>query len=133
MGRVCVSVKHNVAVFYLIPHLSGLRSRYPDISLDFRVSHDFADLNRMEADIAVRLNRPSKGNYTMQRAGTARFVAYAQRSFASDGPFASLSGRLADIPEISRNIWIVARQELQTATHIRVVKDWLLACLRAAE
>jgi len=57
-GDIRVTMVDVLGTHLLMPHLAEFSSRYPDISLEVIVAHDIAydalDLNRREADVALR-------------------------------------------------------------------------------
>lgn len=94
-GNVRVGVTAIVAKYVLAPRLPQLHAAYPHVTLEFLVSDDLADLSRLEVDVAVRLMRPTQGDYAIQRVGHLRFRAYRASAAVGDLPFASFCGRLA--------------------------------------
>jgi DNA-binding transcriptional LysR family regulator len=61
--------------------LAALRRRYPQLSVTLLGEKREASLDRREADIAVRLSRPQKGNLTIVKGGAIDFRLYASRDY----------------------------------------------------
>ncbi len=57
-GPVCITATEAVAQAILLPALTKFCSKYPEIELQIRISNRKLDLNRREADIAIRIGDP---------------------------------------------------------------------------
>lgn len=76
-GRVRISAPPVLASHVLVPRLADLAERYPNIALEIQASTAIADLNRNEAEIAVRLARPDASDLLVRRLGTIGYRLYA--------------------------------------------------------
>ena len=65
----------------LPPILTAFREVHPQIALEISLTNRNEDLTRREADIAVRLSRPTQAALVARRAGETRFGLYAHRSY----------------------------------------------------
>lgn len=76
-GVVSVSASETVAAFLLPPVIQRLRQQAPGIVIDLVTSDSFSDLQRREADIAVRHRRPEQPELIGRwlREGSAGFYA----------------------------------------------------------
>lgn len=61
-GKVCVSLSPEILYNVLLPRWAEFSRAYPRISVDFTEDPGLADLERWEADIAVRAVRPERGD-----------------------------------------------------------------------
>lgn len=61
-GTVRVSVATGLLANILLPHWHTFAARYPDVTVEFIESTALVDLERWEADIAIRNVRPSHGD-----------------------------------------------------------------------
>jgi DNA-binding transcriptional LysR family regulator len=59
-GPVCVTASEAISAFLLPPVLREIREAHPGISLEIVASNQVSDLQRREADIAVRSGRPTR-------------------------------------------------------------------------
>lgn len=55
-GKVSITAPNNIAYHYLPEYLASFKQGYPDIEVDILVGNHDYDLNRREADIAIRAN-----------------------------------------------------------------------------
>ena len=61
-GPVRITTTESVGAYILMPGLKEIRSQYPDLDLDVRITQQNLDLARNDADIAVRLSGPNDGS-----------------------------------------------------------------------
>ena len=81
---VTISAPPTLAAARLTPILAALRRRHPQLSITLLGEKRQASLDRREADIAVRLSRPQKGNLTIVRGGVIQFRLYASRDYLAE-------------------------------------------------
>jgi len=79
-GNVCISATESMAYFTLPPLIVELRALYPGIQIEIEVSNETRDLNRREADIALRAYRPTQPNLIVKR-----LKDYPARLYATAG------------------------------------------------
>lgn len=96
-GVVHVTAPPGVVDHFLAPALPELGARYPELRLEISSSVDYLDLTRRQADIALRVGRPSGGDLVGKR-----LVASGWCALASPERAASV-GRLRDA---ARHPWI---------------------------
>src|ERR1700712_2994736 len=72
-GTVTVSSPPAFASHFLAPRLAALRRLHPDIHLSLTGAQGVASLSRQEADIAIRINRPSEAGNIVRRIGRMDF------------------------------------------------------------
>lgn len=77
-GEVTLSVPPSYAMVKLMEPLATLRKAHPGLRLKVLGETRYVSLERREADIAVRLARPDKGDFTVRR-----FDEFAMRLYAS--------------------------------------------------
>lgn len=81
-GRVRLATAEMLANEVVIPALPGLLRRYPDLTLEIVTDVSAVNLHRREADLAVRMVKPERGNVTVRRLGGVGFGLYASRGYA---------------------------------------------------
>lgn len=94
-GTVRVSAPEGLAVCVFAPSLSSLRDQYPHLDVVLNASAATADLARGEADIAVRLFRPTSGDIVTRRLQTMGFGLYASADYLAKGGHPASASREA--------------------------------------
>jgi DNA-binding transcriptional LysR family regulator len=80
-GMVHISAPPSIATMALAPRLLTLRERYPEIDIRLTGEKDFANLNKGEADIALRLSRPNTPGLIARKLRDVPFFFYASASY----------------------------------------------------
>jgi DNA-binding transcriptional LysR family regulator len=78
-GVVRITASDIVGVEVLPPMLAGFHDAYPDVSIELTLSNRVEDLLRRDADIAVRMVRPTQGALLAKRVGAVRLGLFAHR------------------------------------------------------
>lgn len=81
LGTVTLSAPPAYAAAKLVAPLTRLQKVHPELTIEMIGEVRRASLERREADIAVRLDRPSKGNLSIVRLGTMTFHTYASPNY----------------------------------------------------
>jgi DNA-binding transcriptional LysR family regulator len=76
-GTVRIAMPDTFASDLLMPRLASLLADHEGLRLEIATAVDVADLARREADIALRLVRPSAGNVVVSRLGSMTVGLYA--------------------------------------------------------
>lgn len=80
-GTVRITASEIVGCEILPPILATLRERHPKLRFEVDLSNQLKDLLRQEADIAVRMVRPTQVALHAKRVGTVKLGLFATRSF----------------------------------------------------
>jgi len=80
-GRVRFATAENLANALLIPRLGRLRERHPDLTVEVVTDVRSVNLHRREADLALRMVRPTQGNVTVRRIGTMGYGLYGSEDY----------------------------------------------------
>ncbi|WP_110666011.1 LysR family transcriptional regulator [Salinicola halophilus] len=80
-GRVRLATAENFATALLLPELPVLRTRYPSLELELVTDIATTNLHRRDADLALRVVRPERGNVTLRRVGTLGYGVYASPAY----------------------------------------------------
>src|SRR5271165_5961022 len=80
-GVVRVTASEIVGAEVLPPIFAGFRARNPGIAVELAVTNRNEDLARGDADIAVRMVRPTQSGLVARRIGAARIGLYARRDY----------------------------------------------------
>jgi DNA-binding transcriptional LysR family regulator len=104
VGEVAISAPPSLASALIAPHLGVLRTRHPDINLRLAGEKHFASLSRREADLAVRLSRPTEAALVTRKIGTIAFALYASADYLAGHSseafaFIGYDESLEDVPQ----------------------------------
>jgi DNA-binding transcriptional LysR family regulator len=80
-GAIRIAAADIVGVEVLAPILTEFHESYPDVAIELTVSNRQEDLLRREADIAVRMVRPTQGALLAKRVGAVRLGLFAHRRY----------------------------------------------------
>ncbi len=76
-GELRVTTTDTFMISLLGPHLASFRQRHPHIVVDVLVTNSVLDLNRRDADIAIRPTRAPEANLVGRRLRDVEFGIYA--------------------------------------------------------
>ncbi|WP_175723561.1 LysR family transcriptional regulator [Burkholderia ambifaria] len=102
-GVVRVSASPVFASHFLAPRLARAQRAWPALRIDLMGEMHAANLYAREADLAVRLSRPSEPGLAARRLGTMRFALCASPERAAEPPdtwaFLGYDDALAQMPQ----------------------------------
>jgi len=78
-GITRITAVDSMVSHYLAPRVAEARARFPTLVLELIAGNHNLDLGRREADIAIRLARPSRGDLVIRRLGELAFGIYGAR------------------------------------------------------
>ncbi len=91
-GAVRIAASEIIGVEVLPPILSALKVRHPGLSFELTLSNSIEDVLRHDADIAVRMTRPTQDSLLARKVGLIPLGLYAHQSWiARHGAPASLA------------------------------------------
>ncbi len=93
-GAVRITASQIMATFLLPPVLTALHQEYPEIEIELVASDATDNLLRREADIAVRMYRPTQGDVIAKHIGNLALGAYATKDYIARH---GMPEKLADI------------------------------------
>src|SRR5262249_4155400 len=76
-GSIRLSTTEVLAAQVIVPHLATLRERYPQLQVQLVTGVRSLDITRREADIAIRLARPTAPSLVCRKLGEVGFALYA--------------------------------------------------------
>jgi DNA-binding transcriptional LysR family regulator len=80
-GEITISANEGTGSEWLVPVLADLKAMYPSIYIQLKIEARSADLVQREADIALRLGRPTQLDLVARKLATVGFGVYASRSW----------------------------------------------------
>jgi DNA-binding transcriptional LysR family regulator len=90
-GDVAISSPPSLTNALIAPQLIRLRQRHPGIRLTLIGEKRAASLNRREADIAVRLSRPTEAGLIARKIGSFGFSLYGSPQYLRETPPAAFA------------------------------------------
>ncbi len=147
-GHLRVNTTVGIGTIWLTSHLPTFFDRYPDIQVSLAVTDQDLDLAMREADVAIRLHRPTQPDLIQRRLMTAHTHIYASEDYlkahGTPGTAADLArhrlivyGETGQAPVASLN-WLMevaqdeddGRRAVQPCLRINNVYGMLRACER---
>lgn len=92
-GKVRLATAENFANELIIPALPAFREQYPGVTIELITDIHTVNLHRRDADLALRMVRPERGNVTLRRLGTLGYGLYRSPDYSpgvGSGPDSSL-------------------------------------------
>ncbi|MFA4893135.1 LysR family transcriptional regulator [Brevundimonas sp.] len=80
-GTVRISASEIVGTVHLPPIMTGLRLKHPDLAIELVLSNSVDDLLQREADIAVRMFRPTQNALIAKRVGNFELGLHAHPDY----------------------------------------------------
>lgn len=80
-GTVRCSVTEGLGTLWIMPHLAQFGRTHPSTIVDLRCSMDLADVLRMEADVAIQLEKPERPDVKAVRLGRMHIYPFASRRY----------------------------------------------------
>jgi len=110
-GAVRLTAVDAIVSHYLAGHLAELRARHPQLNVELIASSRSLDLNRREADIALRLARPQNGDLAARRLARLSYAVYGATTTPPDADWdachwVAYEHSLAHTPEMR---WLAER------------------------
>ncbi|GAB3123003.1 LysR family transcriptional regulator [Novispirillum itersonii] len=108
-GTVRLTAVDSVLSCLVIPAVATLYQRYPGLTLELLGSQANANLNRREADIALRLAMPQDAGLTVRKVGDVAMAVYGpEGADAHRVPWLGYDDSLQDVPEAR---WLTGQLE----------------------
>jgi DNA-binding transcriptional LysR family regulator len=85
-GLVRLATSDNLASDLVIPALPRFVARHPQLRLEIVTTTAAVELGRRDADLALRLVRPSHGNLKARRLGAMSYGVYGHRDYLARHP-----------------------------------------------
>lgn len=116
-GCVRIAAPSGLAVHLIAPALPGFRERYQALDVVLQPSASSADLTHGEADVAIRLYRPSAEDLVVRHAGNMGFGLYGATAYlerygtpknTADLPQHLFIGYGEQLRQLEENRWLEA-------------------------
>ena len=100
-GEVRLSITEGMGTAWLLPHLVEFQRANPQLAINLQCGPRPADLLRLEADIAVQLQRPKEPDLKMVKLGRLHLMLFGARSYFEK------FGYPATIADLTKHRWVV--------------------------
>ena len=80
-GMVRCSVTEGLGTAWVLPHLAQFGRTHPAMIVDLRCAMEVADVMRMEADVALQLEKPNRPDAKSVRVGRMHIYPFASRAY----------------------------------------------------
>lgn len=80
-GTVRVAVTEGPGNFWILPRLIDFQKTYRKITVDLRCAMEQADVARLEADVAIQLERPTNPDLIVVRLGRVHIYAFVSEEY----------------------------------------------------
>lgn len=111
-GKVRVTAVPTLVNGLLIPRLGDLLGRFRDLEVELVAEPSNLSLSRREADVAVRLARPTGGQALCRRIGSIGYSCYGPAdSPEGPGPWITYDEAHSDLPQAQ---WVADRVDTRT-------------------
>ncbi len=81
VGHVRIATAENLANELIIPSLAPLLKSHPELTVEVLTDITAVNLHRQDADIAVRMVRPERGNLTVRKIGNLGYGLYGSQAY----------------------------------------------------
>jgi DNA-binding transcriptional LysR family regulator len=103
-GEISVSAPPSLTNAFIAPQLVRLRQQYPSIRIKLIGEKRSASLNRREADVALRLSRPTEPGLIARKIGSFGFSLYGAPTYLKQTPphafaFIAYDSSMDDTPQ----------------------------------
>ncbi|TGN39124.1 LysR family transcriptional regulator [Marinobacter confluentis] len=83
-GKVRLATAENLANELIVPALPAFREQYPGITIELITDIHTVNLHRRDADLALRMVRPERGNVTLRRLGNLGYGLYRSSTYSPE-------------------------------------------------
>lgn len=80
-GKVRLATAENLAAHLILPALPAFHAQYPELVIELITDIDTVNLQRRDADLAVRMVKPERGNVVLRRLGTLGYGLYGSAGY----------------------------------------------------
>lgn len=115
-GTVRLATAENLSTAILVPSLGALRSRHPGLALELSTGVRSVSMMRREADLSLRLVRPTQNTLTMRKVGVQAHAVYAASFYLSQ---CDATGSLDSLRDADLIGWDDEYASLQMAAWLR--------------
>ncbi len=83
-GDVRISVNEVVGIYLLPPAITAFRKKHPDVHIEVVITNQTSSINKREADIALRMFRPTQPDLVAKRLPDMALGFYASQAYVAE-------------------------------------------------
>lgn len=83
-GSVTITAIEGIGAEWLTHELADFQNSYPDITLEIKIDNSVSDLLRREADIAIRMFRPTQVDLIARKSVTMKYGLFASKNYIDE-------------------------------------------------
>ncbi|WP_439366740.1 LysR family transcriptional regulator [Bradyrhizobium sp. DASA03005] len=126
VGRLRIASTNTVAEAVLSPRTSDFLRAHPGLTLQFLTSSENVKFSRWEADLAIRLRKPDKGDFAISRVGDIKLYYFEPARIEGEPMLCVYPDELGAIPEMQFLRTKKARARCVT-DNVRVIRNLIRA------
>lgn len=126
VGRLRIASTNTVAEQVLSPRASDFLRANPGLTLQFLTSSENVKFSRWEADLAIRLRKPDKGDFAISRLGDIRIYYFEPVTSEGEPMLCAYPDELGAIPEMQFLRTKTTRARCVT-DNVRVIRNLIRA------
>ena len=127
-GSIRVSVSEGFGSWFLAPLLPEFKKQYPGIVIELVATSGFLNLNKREADMAILLEKPSKGLLVTKKLTDYNLYLYAHKELVAEDVE---NGRLTSLQSLSDFNLVSYVPDLVYAPQLKFIEETALSQLSA--
>lgn len=126
VGRLRIASTNTVAEEVLSPRASDFLRANPGLTLQFLTSSENVRFSRWEADLAIRLRKPDKGDFAISKLGDIKLYYFEPVTIEGEPMLCVYPDELGTIPEMQFLRTRTARTRCVT-DNVRVIRNLIRA------
>lgn len=126
VGRLRIASTNTVAEEVLSPRASDFLRAHPGLTLQFLAASGNVKFSRWEADLAIRLRKPDKGDFAISRLGDIKLYYFEPVAAEGEPMLCAYPDELGAIPEMQFLRTKTARARCVT-DNVRVIRNLIRA------
>lgn len=109
-GKLRIASTDALGTMFLAPRLPTLLTQWPNLDIEFTMSHQTVSLARRDADLAIRFSKPQDGELIARSLGKISYFLCGSpacvQSWRADATSAAFIGYDDGVPEIPETLWL---------------------------
>lgn len=83
-GTVRLATAENLATSLILPHIADFQKNYPNILVEVITNITTVNVHRHDADLAIRMVKPERGNVSFRRLSTMGYGLYGSARYVAE-------------------------------------------------